>query len=76
MNCAECQQSATVYNGGVPLCGTCFYKRSVGPEAVAGSPVPEEVWKRLSEAIVALELLVARIGGEMDELAKDKKSAQ
>ena len=65
-----------MYSGGVPLCGTCFYKRSVGSEAVAGAPVPEEVWKRLSEAIVALELLVARIGGEIDELTKDEKPAE
>lgn len=70
MNCAECQQPATVFSGGVPLCGTCFYKRSVGPHASEYEPVRLDVWRRLSEAIVALETLIARIGGDVDELTK------
>jgi hypothetical protein len=74
VNCAECQQSATVYSGGVPLCGTCFYKRSVdAPPAGAPEPVRQDVWRRLSDAIVALETLVAKIGGEIDELMKQGK---
>lgn len=65
-----------MFSGGVPLCGTCFYKRSVEPHEPAAEPIHHDLWKRLSEAIVALELLVARIGGDIDELTRDKKSSE
>lgn len=72
MNCSECHEPATVYSGGSPLCGTCFYKRSLG-SAEEGEPIRHDVWRRLTEAIAALETVVARIGGEIDELTKGRK---
>lgn len=57
-----------MYNAGVPLCGTCFYKRAV--EHVHSDAVPPEVWRRLTDAITALEALVTRISGQIDDLAK------
>jgi len=70
VNCAECHEPATVYSAGIPLCGACFYKRSLGTNAPAAEPIRQDIWRRLSEAIVALETLVAKIGGEIDELNK------
>ena len=73
MNCAECKESATVYSGGVPLCGTCFYKRSLGSQSMTTEPIRQDIWKRLTEAIVALETLVAKIGGDIDQLSSQTK---
>ncbi len=61
-----------MYSGGAPLCGTCFYKRSVGP-AEEAEAVPQDVWRRLTDAIAALETVVAKIDGEIEELAKSRK---
>lgn len=72
MNCTECQEPATVFSAGVPLCGTCFYKRSVGSRTAEVEPIRHDVWRRLSEAILALETLIARIGGDVDELTKKR----
>ena len=59
MNCAECEQPATVYHGGVPLCGICFYKRALGKSAPPGDASTHEVWKRLCAAVATLEDVVA-----------------
>jgi hypothetical protein len=72
VNCAECPEPATVYSAGVPLCGACFYKRSLGSRDADGEPVRQDVWRRLSDAILALETLIARIGIDVDELTKNR----
>ena len=79
MNCSDCAHPAAVLHGDTPLCGACFYKRSVveaepaGPDA---SPRDEEMWHRLAEAISALETIASRIASEMNELVKNRKDQQ
>ena len=72
VNCAECEQPATVFHGGVPLCGTCFYKRTLGERTNLGDPASYDVWQRLTEAVAALEAIVTKISGEIDELSKKR----
>ncbi len=73
MNCAECEEPATVYNNaGVPLCGTCFYKRAVGGRDSPDEPATEAVWQRLAAAVTALETLIVRIAGEVEELSRKR----
>ncbi len=73
MNCVECEQPATVYHGGVPLCGTCFYKRALGQAQTPSDSGNHEVWQRLCAAVASLEALVTKIAGEVDELSKKRK---
>jgi hypothetical protein len=72
VNCAECEQPATVFHGGVPLCGTCFYKRTLGESTNLSDPATHDVWQRLNEAVAALEAIVTKISGEIDELSKKR----
>ncbi|HEY3052076.1 MAG TPA: hypothetical protein VGK04_01670 [Thermoanaerobaculia bacterium] len=74
MNCAECGQPATVLSGDVPHCGTCFYKHSLEQRPHPAEPVNLDVWRRLTEAIAALETLVSRISGEVEELVKKRRN--
>lgn len=68
MNCAECGHPAAVLHGEVPMCGACFYKRSVTrPE-----PQGDAMWRRLADAIASLEIVAARISAEMNELVKKR----
>jgi hypothetical protein len=72
VNCAECEEPATVYNAGVPLCGTCFYKRALGQRVTPAEPANHDVWQRLTAAVAALEVLIARIAGEVEELNRKR----
>ena len=71
MNCADCGDPAAVLHGDVPLCGSCFYKHSVmrpAPAAPNDAARDDAMWRRLADAIAALETVAARIAAEMNEL--------
>jgi len=74
VNCAECGQPATVLSGDVPHCGACFYKHSLEHPPRAAQPAGHDVWRRLTEAIAALETLVTRISGEVEELIRKRNN--
>jgi hypothetical protein len=74
VNCAECGQPATVLSGDVPHCGACFYKHSLDHRPVPLEPAHHDVWRRLTEAIAALESLVSRISGEVEELIRKRNN--
>ena len=75
MNCAECGNPAAVLHGDEPLCGACFYKRSVvTAEPVVSSAANDAMFRRLAEAITMLESLASRIAVEMNELVKSRDS--
>ena len=61
-------------HGEAPLCGACFYQRSVtraGPAASDDAPTAV-MWRRLSEAITSLETIASRIASEMSELKRSE----
>ena len=76
VNCTECGHPAAVLHGESPLCGTCFYKRSVvraePDDAGDGNPRSDVMWRRLSDAIASLEAIAAKIAAEMNELVKTR----
>lgn len=75
VDCAECGHPAAVLHGDVPMCGSCFYKKSVSrPETSGGSGVPQSdaMWRRLADAIAALETVAARVAAEMNELVRKR----
>ena len=72
MNCADCGHPAAVLHGEAPLCGACFYQRSItrtDPPASDDAPTAA-MWRRLSEAITSLETIASQIASEMNELVK------
>ena len=78
MNCTDCGHPAAVLHGDVPLCGTCFYKKSIlRPEPIeAANPAHDDaMWRRLADAIASLETIAARIAAEMNELVKSRGSS-
>lgn len=79
VNCAECEQPASVLHGDVPLCGPCFYKGSIlrrDREDTDGPRQNDAMWQRLSEAIAALEIIASRIAAQMNELVKSRNDHQ
>lgn len=75
MNCADCGHPAAVLHGDEPLCGACFYKKSVTRAEPKVSDNPghnDAMWRRLAEAIASLETIAARIAAEMNELVKSR----
>ncbi|HSP15134.1 MAG TPA: hypothetical protein VLV78_10310 [Thermoanaerobaculia bacterium] len=57
----------------MPLCGTCFYKRALGQRTTPGEPAgSNDVWQRLTAAVAALESLIAKIAGEVEELSRKR----
>ncbi len=62
-----------MYHGGVPLCGTCFYKRALGQSNTPSEPPSHDVVQRLCSAVATLEALVSKIADEVEELTKKKK---
>lgn len=76
VNCTECGHPAAVLHGESPLCGTCFYKRSVvraePVDTDESNPRSDVMWRRLSDAIASLEAVAAKIAAEMNELVKSR----
>jgi hypothetical protein len=72
VDCSNCGHPAAVLHGEAPLCGACFYQRSVASAApVTSDDAPTAaMWRRLSEAITSLEVIASRIASEMNELVK------
>jgi hypothetical protein len=76
VNCADCGHPPTVLHGDVPLCGTCFYNRSVThpPQAAADEGGHSDaMWRRLADAIASLETIASRIAAEMNELVRTRE---
>ena len=75
VNCTDCGHPAAVLHGDEPLCGACFYKKSIiRAEPIDATNVTHDdaMWRRLADAIASLETVAARIAAEMNELVKSR----